>query len=88
MSKDTGKKPQTNSEPKTSDRLPADKFVVQFLQANKIVLLLDKVALVNSDIKDAVVVVYERPRLRAFYLDELKDKLGEKAPKSPVSIVN
>jgi hypothetical protein len=59
-------------------RTSADKLVIDFIQANKIVLIIDEVSVLNTDVKDAVYVTIKRPRVRAFYLDEIKDK--EKKP--------
>ena len=53
-------------------RTPADKILLDFIQDNKIVLVVDEVSILNTDVKDALYVTIKRPRVRAFYLDEIK----------------
>ena len=64
-------------------RTPADKILLDFIQDNKIVLVVDEISILNTDIKDAIYVSIKRPRVRAFYLDEIgKTKTnGEDKPK-------
>ena len=75
MSKDKGKK---------SQKITADKILLDFMKDNKITLVIDVIDVLNTDIKDLVYVQLRRPRVRAFYLDDIKDL--EK--KSEVEIVN
>ena len=75
MSKKTGKKPQKTS---------ADKLLLDFMKDNKITLVVDVIDVVNTDIKDLVYVQIRRPRVRVFYLDDIKDL--EK--KSEIEIAN
>lgn len=76
----------------TPSRIPADKLVIDFIQANKIVLVVDEVSVVNMDVKDAIYVTIKRPRVRVFYLDEIQ-KLSKQLPngnpkETKVDIVN
>ena len=75
MSKKTREKPQKTS---------ADKLLLDFMKDNKITLVVDVIDVVNTDIKDLVYVQIRRPRVRVFYLDDIKDL--EK--KSEIEIAN
>ncbi len=71
-------------------RIPAEKLLLDFIKANRIVLIVDEIFIVNTDAKDALYTKIRRPMLKAFYLDQVaKNKPainGESKPK--INIVN
>lgn len=70
--KGSGKAPQ--SPPPEDTRIPADQVLLDFLQKNKLVLIVDEVPLAVTVIPGAVHVVDKRPRVRVFYADQLKER--------------
>ena len=71
-------------------RVSAEKLLLDFIQSNKITLIVDEVTALNTDVKDAVYVVIKRPRVRAYYLDEIQQiKPGNGQPPKPrIDIAN
>jgi hypothetical protein len=82
MVKTKSKKAQ---EPK---RIPADKLLLDFVKDNRIVLIVDEVKVINPDVVDAVYVTIKRPRVRAFYLDQIKKGQANGEDKPKVDIVS
>ncbi len=59
--------------PKKDERTPADKLLIDFIKDNKLTLVVDEVTTLSADIPDTVYVAIKRPRVRAFYLDDIKN---------------
>lgn len=75
------------------NRPPAEKLILDFLNLNKIVLIVDEIAIVNDVAKGAVYTVDKRPRIRAYYQDQVnKSKPNELKPtngqEKKVEVVN
>lgn len=87
MAQDKGKKAQTPSE---SDRIPADKLLVEFMKTNNIVMIADEVALLTTDVPDTVYSISKKIRIRAYYSDQFKKIIGDdkQDPKDKIEIVN
>jgi hypothetical protein len=72
-------------------RKPANELLINFMQENKITLIVDEIGSVNTDIKDTLHVVVKRPRIRAFYADQMKkviDESNNESKKPKIDIVN
>ncbi len=72
---------------KKSQKIKADKLLLDFLTDNKLTLVVDEVDVLNVDVKDTVYVQLKRPRVRVFYLDDIKN-LEKKEEKPEVDIIN
>ena len=65
MSKDNAKKGEDK-------RTPAQELILDFLRLHKITLVIDRVNLVEENVKDLVYSVNEKMRVRAIYNDQIK----------------
>lgn len=89
MPDNKSKKAQDAKKP-TSGRIPAHKLLLDFISANRIILVVDEVNVVNEDVPNHVYVNIIRPRVRAFYQDDVNKPKGNTTEqvKKPVEIVN
>ena len=58
-------------EPQVPARVPADKLLLDFIKDNKLTLVVDEVTRLQADVKDVIYINIKRPRVRAFYLDDI-----------------
>ena len=63
MAKDKGKKAQPAKPPVVPDRTSANKLLIDFIKANKIVLIVYEYNIMNTDVKDADYVTIKRKNL-------------------------
>ena len=75
------------SEKAQDKRTPAQELILDFLRLHKITLVIDRVTLVEENVKDLVYSVNEKMRVSAIYNDQIKKETPKNGDQEKVEVV-